>query len=47
VVHVDFDTRQRTLKDSAKYLAALFGGGSSAVACNSSADCSVQSFPVD
>lgn len=46
VVHVDFNTRKRTLKDSAKYLAALFGGGSS-VACNASTDCTAQSFPVD
>ena len=46
VVHVDFDTRLRTLKDSAKYLAALFGSGSSA-ACNASTDCIALSFPVD
>ena len=44
VVHVDFATRQRTLKQSARSLAALFSSGSP---CNVSADCIGQGFPVD
>ena len=44
VVHVDFATRQRTLKQSAKSLAALF---SSSSPCNVTANCIGQSFPVD